>query len=73
MDDIKKLTQEIVQFSEERDWDQFHSPVNLAMKRCADISKIYATLMMRGIRGALVYVCDPDLREYLRMYFNAEA
>ena len=30
MSGIKELMQEIVQFSEERDWDQFHSPVNLA-------------------------------------------
>ena len=30
MDDLKKLMQEVNAFSEERDWDQFHSPVNLA-------------------------------------------
>ena len=30
MDEIKKLTEEVMAFSEERDWDQFHSPVNLA-------------------------------------------
>lgn len=34
------------------------------------IINIYSTLMTRGIHGALVYVCDPDLREYLRPYFN---
>ena len=27
---MKKLVQEIKQFNEERDWDQFHSPENLA-------------------------------------------
>ena len=36
----------------------------------AYILNIYATLLTRGIRGALVYVCDPDLREYLRPYFT---
>ena len=30
MDELKKLTEEVLAFSEERDWDQFHSPVNLA-------------------------------------------
>ena len=30
MDELKKLMQEVTAFSEERDWDQFHSPVNLA-------------------------------------------
>lgn len=27
---MDKLMQEIKQFNEERDWDQFHSPENLA-------------------------------------------
>ena len=30
MNEIKKLMEEVSDFSEERDWDQFHSPVNLA-------------------------------------------
>ena len=30
MAEIRELINEIIQFSEERDWDQFHSPVNLA-------------------------------------------
>ena len=34
------------------------------------ILNIYKTLLTRGIRGALVYVCDPDLREYLRPFFQ---
>ena len=36
------------------------------------ILNIYATLLTRGIHGALIYVCDPALREYLRKYFSAE-
>lgn len=34
------------------------------------IINIYATLMTRGIRGTFVYVCDPNLREYLRQYLE---
>ena len=30
MDEMMKLMNEIEAFSKERDWDQFHSPVNLA-------------------------------------------
>ena len=30
MEDIHALMDEIVRFSDERDWDQFHSPANLA-------------------------------------------
>ena len=34
------------------------------------IINIYSTLMTRGIHGALVYACDPDLRDYLKLYFH---
>jgi DUF2075 family protein len=32
------------------------------------ITNIYAVLLTRGILGTYVYVCDPDLRAYLRQY-----
>ena len=34
------------------------------------ILNIYATLLTRGIHGAFVYVCDPNLREYLRPFLK---
>ena len=40
MNEIKELMQEIVQFSEERDWDQFHSPVNLAKSIAIEASEL---------------------------------
>ncbi len=30
MDSLKELSQKIDAFNKERDWDQFHSPANLA-------------------------------------------
>ena len=30
MSDLQELMSEVVQFTEDRDWDQFHSPENLA-------------------------------------------
>ena len=32
------------------------------------ILNIYKTMMLRGIKGTYVYVCDADLREYLSQY-----
>ncbi|TFC84340.1 DUF2075 domain-containing protein [Cryobacterium sp. TMT3-29-2] len=32
------------------------------------ITNIYAVLLTRGIRGTYVYVCDPELRAYLRKF-----
>ncbi len=34
------------------------------------ILNIYSTLMTRGIKGTYVYVCDQNLRAYLREYFG---
>lgn len=31
---------------------------------------IYTTLMTRGIEGTYVYVCDPDLREYMSQFIE---
>lgn len=35
------------------------------------VLNIYFTMMTRGIHGAFVYVCDPDLREYLRPFMQS--
>ena len=34
------------------------------------IQHIYATMMLRGIRGAFVYVADPALRNYFEQYLD---
>jgi uncharacterized protein len=34
------------------------------------VKNIYRVLMTRGIKGTFVYVCNPELREYLRPYFG---
>ena len=31
---------------------------------------IYITLMTRGIRGTYVYVCNPELREYMKQFID---
>ena len=33
------------------------------------LKNIYLTLMTRGIKGTYVYVCDDNLREYMRQFF----
>jgi hypothetical protein len=34
------------------------------------VVNIYKTLMLRGIKGTYIYVCDEDLREYLSQYIS---
>lgn len=35
------------------------------------ILNIYRTIMLRGIRGTFVYVCDDNLRKYLKRYIQS--
>jgi dCTP diphosphatase len=37
---MKELIKEIREFARERDWDQFHSPKNLAMALIVEVSEI---------------------------------
>lgn len=34
------------------------------------IKNIYYVLMTRGIKGTYLYVCDPDLRDYVERYVD---
>lgn len=38
--DIKKIEKILKQFSEERDWEQFHSPKNLSMALSVEVSEL---------------------------------
>lgn len=38
--DMKGLKKEIIEFSNERDWDQFHSPENLAKSICIEAGEL---------------------------------
>lgn len=40
MPSIEHLTEDIRQFAEERDWNQFHSPKNLSMALAVEASEI---------------------------------
>jgi len=37
---LKKLTEEISRFIDERDWQQFHSPKNLAMALSVEVAEL---------------------------------
>lgn len=40
MDSLKELEKEIVKFVSDRDWNQFHSPENLAKSICIEASEL---------------------------------
>ena len=37
---MQKAIQEIIEFNKERDWDQFHSPENLAKSLCIEAGEL---------------------------------
>ena len=37
---MEELTKEIIKFNEDRDWDQFHSPENLAKSICIEAGEL---------------------------------
>lgn len=37
----------------------------------AYIINIYKTMMLRGIRGTYIYVCDPELRQYFKRHIQS--
>ena len=40
MSDIKEITEALIKFRNERDWEQFHSPKNLAMALSVEASEL---------------------------------
>ena len=44
MREIKKISEELQHFVRERDWEQFHSPKNLAMALSVEVSEIIEEL-----------------------------
>jgi DUF2075 family protein len=38
---------------------------------CFELKYIYKTMMLRGIQGTYVYVCDEALRKYFREYMKS--
>ena len=38
--DIKEIQDNLAKFAEERDWDQFHSPKNLAMALTSEVGEL---------------------------------
>ena len=40
MDEIKKIIQRLVEFADERDWNKFHTPKNLAMALSVEVAEL---------------------------------
>jgi len=59
MSDINALTQKLIQFRNERDWEQFHKPKDLA---------IYVSLEAAEVLEHFLWKSEAEIKEYLKSH-----
>ena len=56
--DLKTIKEKLRKFSQERDWDQYHSPKNLAMAMSVEVSELLEIFQWSN-DGGLSEINDP--------------
>ena len=64
-DDIKELTKEIVQFTQERDWDQFHNPKDLAVALSIEASELLEAFLWKKPEEARLEKVKEELADVI--------
>ena len=60
--DLDKVKAKLKEFSEERDWEQFHSPKNLAMALSVEVAELVEIFQWSN-DGGLTEIEDPKTRK----------
>ena len=60
---LDDLIAELRDFSTARDWDQFHTPKNLAMALAGEVGELVAELQWLSEEQIRTEISKPDLRE----------
>ncbi len=68
MSDIKELQEKVAQFISERDWEQFHSPKNIAMSIAIESAELMEIFQWRTTQDSL----SPELIETKRVDIEDE-
>ncbi|WP_447042565.1 nucleotide pyrophosphohydrolase [Vreelandella sp. H-I2] len=58
--DVKKLQAELQTFSSDRDWDQFHTPKNLAMALSVECSELVEEFQWLTAEESLAVMKNPE-------------
>ena len=74
---MKELQEKIEKFNEERDWDQFHSPVNLAKSICIEAGELLECFQWNDnydleVNGLPVELYIEDLNSTNGTFINEE-
>jgi NTP pyrophosphatase (non-canonical NTP hydrolase) len=63
---ITELTERVREFARERDWDQFHTPKNLAMALAGEVGELLAELQWLTPEQSAQVMADPELGPRVR-------
>jgi hypothetical protein len=66
VDSIAELTARVRAFAQERDWEQFHTPKNLAMALAGEVGELLAELQWLTPEQSAAVMADKDLGPRVR-------
>src|SRR5262245_48249808 len=66
MSSITELTERVRAFAQERDWEQFHTPKNLAMALAGEVGELLAELQWLTPEQSAAVMADKDLGPRVR-------
>ena len=62
--DINEITNKIKKFSEDRNWDQFHTPKNLTMALSVEVAELVEIFQWSN-SGGLEEINDPEKKQQM--------
>lgn len=66
MPSVAELTERVREFARERDWEQFHTPKNLAMALAGEVGELLAELQWLTPEQSARVMADPELGPRVR-------
>lgn len=69
MNDIKQITEELIKFRNERDWEQFHNPKDLAMAINIESSELLEEFLWKKAEEAKIEKVREELADVFAYAF----
>jgi len=69
MDDIKQITEELIKFRNERDWEQFHNPKDLALAINIESSELLEEFLWKKAEEAKIEKVREELADVFAYAF----
>jgi NTP pyrophosphatase (non-canonical NTP hydrolase) len=69
MDDIKQITEALIKFRDERDWEQFHNPKDLAIAISAEAGELLELYLWKRSEEANIEKVKEELADIFSFAF----